>query len=29
MPYSKPLEKFAMPDERAIVEAALATFGDV
>jgi pyruvate dehydrogenase E1 component beta subunit len=29
MPYSKPLEEAAMPSEKAIVEAALATFGDV
>jgi pyruvate dehydrogenase E1 component beta subunit len=29
MPYSKPLEQAAMPDEDRIVEAALATFGDV
>jgi pyruvate dehydrogenase E1 component beta subunit len=29
MPYSKPLEQFAMPSEDDIVEAALATFGDV
>jgi pyruvate dehydrogenase E1 component beta subunit len=29
MPYSKPLEQAAMPSEDKIVEAALATFGDV
>lgn len=29
MPYSKPLEKVAIPDEDDIVEAVLATFGDV
>jgi pyruvate dehydrogenase E1 component beta subunit len=29
MPYSKPLEQAAMPNEDKIVEAALATFGDV
>jgi pyruvate dehydrogenase E1 component beta subunit len=29
MPYSKPLEQAAMPSEEKIVEAALATFGDV
>jgi pyruvate dehydrogenase E1 component beta subunit len=29
MPYSKPLEQAAMPNEDQIVEAALATFGDV
>jgi len=29
MPYSKPLEKAAMPDENDVVEAVLATFGDV
>ena len=29
MPYSKPLEQFAMPSEQDIVDAALATFGDV
>jgi hypothetical protein len=29
MPYSKPLEQAAMPAEDDIVQAALATFGDV